>query len=101
MPRLLSALTLAYVFACPQASHVRTSVCPPDHPGFVVSIIRRFEFQAALQRNLVVVKQADGRNALFAKGSPEVIRQLVHPESVPEDFDSRLEEYTREGFRWG
>jgi hypothetical protein len=33
------------------------------------------------------------------KGSPEVIKELVQPSSVPPDFDSVLAEYTREGLR--
>jgi magnesium-transporting ATPase (P-type) len=67
--------------------------------------VRRFEFSSALQRNAVVVREAGGhpgsgsgsdRYLLYAKGSPEMIRTLVDPASVPEDFDRVLGEYTRE-----
>ena len=37
--------------------------------------------------------------SVFAKGSPEAIRSLVRPESVPPDFDETLAAFTREGFR--
>lgn len=36
---------------------------------------------------------------VYVKGSPEVIRDLVTPGSVPPDFDAVLGEYTREGLR--
>ena len=36
---------------------------------------------------------------VFAKGSPEAIRSLVRPESVPPDFDGTLAAFTREGLR--
>lgn len=36
---------------------------------------------------------------LYVKGSPEVIKELVRPSSVPPDFDAVLAEYTREGLR--
>ena len=36
---------------------------------------------------------------VFAKGSPEAIRALVQPDSVPDDFDATLGSFTREGLR--
>eukprot|EP00775_Hariotina_reticulata_P010483 gene10483-10642_t len=36
---------------------------------------------------------------LYVKGSPEVIKGLVVPSSVPSDFDKLLGEYTKEGLR--
>ncbi len=61
--------------------------------------MKRFEFSAALQRNLVVVRAPDNSVAVFAKGSPEAIRSLVAPSSVPPEFDALLGELTREGLR--
>eukprot|EP00798_Chlamydomonas_sp_ICE-L_P017929 gene17929-24323_t len=77
---------------------VRTYVRPP---GSVHSygIVKRFEFSAALQRMLVVVQSPDGSTNVFAKGSPEMIRSMVVPESVPEGFDAMLATFTREGLR--
>ncbi len=83
-------------------------VCAPDSPApsagpaaaaRAAAIVRRFEFSSALQRNLVVVRRPEaegGGYALYAKGSPEMIRTLVDPRSVPADFDRVLGEYTRE-----
>ncbi|KXZ43114.1 hypothetical protein GPECTOR_102g67 [Gonium pectorale] len=77
---------------------VHTYVRPPGAAN-AYAIIKRFEFSAALQRNLVVVRAPDGSTAVFAKGSPEAIRGLVTRGSVPPDFDALLGELTREGLR--
>jgi cation-transporting ATPase 13A3/4/5 len=53
-------------------------------------VVRRFEFSSALQRNLVVLKNPHGstvEHVVYAKGSPEMIRTLVRPMSIPADFD--------------
>jgi cation-transporting ATPase 13A3/4/5 len=42
---------------------------------------------------------AAAAHMVYVKGSPEVIRDLVSPGSVPPDFDAVLGEYTREGLR--
>ncbi|GLC61164.1 hypothetical protein PLESTB_001725200 [Pleodorina starrii] len=80
------------------ADGVHTYVRPPG-AVHAFAVIKRFEFSAALQRNLVVVRAPDASVAVFAKGSPEALRTLVAPDSVPPDFDTRLGELTREGLR--
>lgn len=42
---------------------------------------------------------ASASHMLYVKGSPEVIKDLVQPSTVPPDFDAVLAEYTREGLR--
>ncbi|KAL4457986.1 hypothetical protein ABPG75_012851 [Micractinium tetrahymenae] len=83
-------------------AHVRTKVQPP--PGAfglsgVYTIVRRFEFSAEKQRNVVVMRKPDGSLHVMAKGSPEMMRKLSAPASVPADFDAELGKYTREGLR--
>lgn len=41
------------------------------------SIVRRFEFSAEKQRNVVVVRKPDGSLHVMAKGSPEMMRKLA------------------------
>jgi hypothetical protein len=50
-------------------------------------------------RNTVVVSKVGGATHVFVKGSPEVLRTLIQPESIPDDFDAVLGTYTREGYR--
>lgn len=48
------------------------------------------QFEALLCRSGVVVWADDAPNGtalLFLRGAPTVIKDLVQPESVPEDFD--------------
>eukprot|EP00002_Diphylleia_rotans_P033447 TRINITY_DN7112_c0_g1_i1.p1 TRINITY_DN7112_c0_g1~~TRINITY_DN7112_c0_g1_i1.p1 ORF type:complete len:1215 (-),score=179.41 TRINITY_DN7112_c0_g1_i1:162-3806(-) len=71
------------------------------HAQFVeYGIIRRFDFSSSLQRMSVIAKDLERPGLhLFAKGSPEKISQLCIPETVPTDFNERLEEFTKEGYR--
>ncbi len=84
-------------------AHVHTKVAPP--PGGVVglrgvyTIIRRFEFSSEKQRNVVVVAHPDGSIHVHVKGSPEMMRKLADPATVPIDFDTELGKHTREGLR--
>ncbi|KAK9810380.1 hypothetical protein WJX72_009770 [[Myrmecia] bisecta] len=63
-------------------------------------ILRRFEFSAEQQRS-VVVAQAPSQAGFWvhAKGSPEAIQRLVHPASIPPDYDALLGSYTSRGLR--
>lgn len=62
-------------------AHVRTKVAPPPGapPGLAgaYTIVRRFEFSAERQRNVVVVRKPDGSLHVMAKGSPEMMRKLA------------------------
>jgi cation-transporting P-type ATPase 13A2 len=84
-------------------AHVHTKVAPP--PGGVVglrgvyTIIRRFEFSSEKQRNVVVVAHPAGSLHVHVKGSPEMMRKLADPATVPIDFDTELGKHTREGLR--
>lgn len=60
-----------------------------------VGIIRKFEFSSKLQRMSVVVKNLNEQGfKMHIKGSPEKVRELCRPESVPANFHSVLEKYT-------
>lgn len=63
-------------------AHVRTKVQPPPGAaaaglGGTYTIVRRFEFSAEKQRNVVVVRKPDGSLHVMAKGSPEMMRRLA------------------------
>lgn len=65
-----------------------------------VGILRQFPFSSSLQRMSVVARNLTGTQfEVYVKGAPEVIVPLSIPETVPEDFDSVLKQYTQKGYR--
>ncbi|XP_055354336.1 polyamine-transporting ATPase 13A3-like [Paramacrobiotus metropolitanus] len=68
----------------------------PDEVG----IVREFPFTSSLQRMSVIVKQLHVQTfQYFCKGAPEKILTLCRPETIPPDFYSKLESFTRKGDR--
>eukprot|EP00002_Diphylleia_rotans_P032381 TRINITY_DN6796_c0_g1_i7.p1 TRINITY_DN6796_c0_g1~~TRINITY_DN6796_c0_g1_i7.p1 ORF type:complete len:1160 (+),score=178.83 TRINITY_DN6796_c0_g1_i7:67-3546(+) len=64
------------------------------------AVLHRYEFTSGLQRMSVLVKPRNEKGVVaLIKGAPEKIRDLCLPGSVPQDFQERLEEYTRHGYR--
>ena len=61
-------------------------------------IARRFDFESKLQRMSVVARKSNGYYS-FVKGSPEKIIDLCQPETIPEDYATILDSYTRKGYR--
>ncbi|GMR37443.1 hypothetical protein PMAYCL1PPCAC_07638, partial [Pristionchus mayeri] len=79
---------------------------PPNmHPTYGgCTVLRQFPFSSSLQRMSVIVQaphEADSAHdmTLYVKGSPEMIRSLCHPETIPMDFDDVIAGYARHGFR--
>eukprot|EP00741_Cyanophora_paradoxa_P005108 tig00000857_g4950.t1 len=83
----------AAILADPEASHLALAE--------EIGILRRFDFSSKLQRMSVLVRNLarPGTLQAFVKGSPEAVRALSRPDSVPPDFDEVLAAYTREGLR--
>ncbi|XP_022090337.1 probable cation-transporting ATPase 13A3 [Acanthaster planci] len=65
-----------------------------------ISILRHFPFSSPLQR-MSVIAQTKGEDHVVAyvKGSPEMIGSLSKPETVPDNFQQMLSDYTQDGFR--
>lgn len=42
---------------------------------------------------------SDKKYTTFVKGSPEMIKRLSRPETVPHDFETVMNEYTVQGYR--
>lgn len=62
-------------------------------------VIRAFDFSSQDQRMTAVMQDVDDALKVVVKGSPSVIQQLVEPESLPEDWEARLQAYTQRGYR--
>ena len=64
------------------------------------AVIKRFDFSSELQRMSVITRGLnDSSFRVFVKGSPEKIKELSIPESIPHDFHEILTEYTQDGLR--
>ena len=67
---------------------------------YELALLRRFDFSSKLQRMTTITKSInESFFKAFCKGSPEKVRSLCNPETVPKNFDKVLEEYTSKGFR--
>ncbi|XP_063772495.1 polyamine-transporting ATPase 13A3 isoform X2 [Pseudophryne corroboree] len=68
--------------------------------SYEIGIVRQFPFSSALQRMTVVAKVlGEKRMDAYVKGAPEVIASLSKPDTVPSDFATVLEDYTKQGYR--
>ncbi|CAD8078910.1 unnamed protein product [Paramecium primaurelia] len=63
-----------------------------------IQILKRFDFSSTLQRMSVIVQRND-KLRVHVKGSPEKLRELCHPTTVPRSFHKILEHYSKMGFR--
>jgi predicted P-type ATPase len=67
---------------------------------YEVGIVKHFDFSSKLQRMSVLTKNVNETYfKAFAKGSPEKIRDLCKPETVPPNFNDILTSYTSKGLR--
>lgn len=65
-----------------------------------IGIIHQFQFSSTLQRMSVITKTLGvDLFRLFCKGSPEMLKTLCKPETVPQDLTERLKEFTKKGYR--
>lgn len=80
--------------------HVR--VQPALKPSAGLDLLQRFDFTSECARCTVVVRgcTANAATRTFVKGSPEIVRRIVDPASIPADFDAVLNSLTQEGFRY-
>ena len=67
---------------------------------YELGIVRRFDFMPKLQRMSVITKNVNENfYKVFCKGSPEKLKELCLPETIPETFNDTLNKYAIKGFR--
>ncbi|OTF80894.1 cation-transporting ATPase-like protein, partial [Euroglyphus maynei] len=66
----------------------------------LIGIMKQYPFESFLQRMLVIVNDVK-KNRLMAivKGAPEVLKLFCTADTLPENFNEILEQYTSKGFR--
>jgi len=67
---------------------------------YEIGIVKRFDFSSKLQRMSVLVKNTnESFFKCFVKGSPEKIKKLCDPSTLPLDFNEQLDNCTSKGYR--
>ncbi|KUF94224.1 hypothetical protein AM588_10005688 [Phytophthora nicotianae] len=67
--------------------------------GKLFGVVARFPFDAARQRSSVVVEDLDsGNRYVYVKGSPEAIRKICTPNTLPSNYTARARSYAHQGF---
>ena len=67
---------------------------------YEIGIVKCFDFSSQLQRMSVITKNSNDKYfKVFVKGSPEKIKELCKPESIPDNFGDILNSYTLKGAR--
>ena len=67
---------------------------------YELGIVRRFDFVPKLQRMSVITKNVNENfYKVFCKGSPEKLKELCMPETIPANFNDVLNKYAIKGFR--
>lgn len=70
------------------------------HVPLEVGVVQQYQFVSQLQRGSVAVRIL-GENVFrfYCKGSPEMLRTLCLAETVPDNLESILYQYTQKGYR--
>ena len=67
---------------------------------YVLGIVKCFDLNSKLQRMTTISKNLNENFfKAFCKGSPEKVRSLCKPETIPLNFDIILNQYTSKGYR--
>ena len=67
---------------------------------YALGIVKRFDFSSKLQRMTTISKNINEKYfKAFCKGSPEKVKELCKPDSIPLNFDQVLNSYTIKGYR--
>ena len=67
---------------------------------YQLDLIKRFDFVSKLQRMSVLVKNTkEDYFKVYCKGSPEKIRELCKPETIPPNYNRILNSYSNQGLR--
>ncbi|PRP86428.1 hypothetical protein PROFUN_05347 [Planoprotostelium fungivorum] len=83
----------------PHHPHLLSVVRSPQKEQ-ALGIVKRFDFSSALQRMSTITYDMEEKSLVaFVKGSPEMIRQLCLPSTIPGEYTSILSTYTNQGYR--
>ncbi|NWT96793.1 AT134 ATPase, partial [Urocynchramus pylzowi] len=81
------------------ATVVRPGLKATTAPVEGITILHQFPFSSTLQRMSVIAQEIGGDPQAFIKGAPETVAMLCRAETVPSNFENKLQLYTAQGFR--
>lgn len=65
-----------------------------------IALLKQYPFDSAVQRMTVVAKKKGAQYfSVFVKGAPEKVASLCRPDTIPAEFATLLQYYTKQGFR--
>merc|ERR1719400_1242559 len=65
-----------------------------------IALLKQYPFDSAVQRMTVVAKKKGAQYfSVFVKGAPEKVASLCKMSTIPPEFNSLLQYYTKQGFR--
>merc|ERR1719206_1569293 len=65
-----------------------------------IALLKQYPFDSAVQRMTVVAKEKGAQYySVFVKGAPEKVASLCKMNTIPPEFTSLLQYYTKQGFR--
>ena len=93
-------------YIMPKSEEEKTNLPPGDVGGekfnksYKIGIVKKFLLSNKLQRMTVIGKNINENYfKVFCKGSPENIKALSIPSTIPKNFDEILNLYTLKGYR--
>ncbi|KAJ2994897.1 hypothetical protein HDV02_001263 [Globomyces sp. JEL0801] len=71
----------------------------PNFPSKFINLIKRYEFDAHLQRSSVIIQsESENQLIMYSKGSPESIKSVCRVDTIPSDFENVCNQYSIEGY---
>ena len=65
-----------------------------------IAIVKQFQFSSDHQSMSVIVRDLSSHTfKIFCKGSPEKMKMISNPKTIPDDFHTVLDQYTENGYR--
>ncbi|XP_073531186.1 probable cation-transporting ATPase 13A5 isoform X3 [Phyllobates terribilis] len=85
---------------CNRCTLVKPGPTAAKTPVEGILILHQFPFSSTSQRMSVIAQVIGESNmTLFMKGAPEMVVCFCKPETVPDNFSQKLDDYTIQGFR--
>lgn len=67
--------------------------------GKTFGVVKRYLFDASLQRSSVLIEDFEsGQRLVYTKGSPETLREICNPATIPPNYLEKVRTYSYQGY---